>query len=391
MNGRLRRILPWAGGVAVVLLIAGIVAIPTIGSGPTKVVRAQFAEAPGLYPGNHVEVLGIPEGTISSIKPEAGYVLVTMRVKAGLQIPAGADAVLMAPQVVADRFIQLMPAYTSGPTLAAGATIPLDHTAIPQSVDAVIGTLNYLANQLGPNGVNKSGALTDLVHRLAVQFGSTGPDFHKTVVNFSQALAGLSQNSPAFAGTLTNLGQLSQALANNSSTYQAFSASLNAVSQDLAGDRAEIGAVLSSLQQLFANLTSFIQNDKGNLAGSIKNLDQFAAVLAGEQEALAQTYDLAPLSLQNLDNAIDKSAPGGAAIRGRYDPVASTKTLFNTVCGSPALRFLVILATGTQTNPLTPGTPTDTLCGIGNALNALTPPPGSAPGPDLSLKALAAG
>lgn len=391
MNEQLRRILPGAAVAAVVLFVVGIIAIPTIGSGPTKIIRAQFAEAPGLYPGNHVEVLGIPEGVITGIKPEPGYVLVTMKVRAGLQIPSGADAVLMAPQVVADRFVQLMPPYTSGPTMAAGTTIPIDRTAIPQSVDAVIGTLNYLATQLGPNGANKNGQLTELVHRLAVQFGRTGPDFHATVVNFSQALAGLSQNSPAFAGTLTNLGQLSQALADNSSTYQAFSASLNAVSQDLAGDRAEIGAVLSSLQQLFANLTSFIENDKGNLAGSIKNLDQFAAVLANEQAALAQTYDLAPLSLENLDNAIDKSAPGGAAIRGRYDPVSSTSKLFNTVCGSPALRFLVILATGTQTNPLTPGTPTDTLCGIGNALNALTPPPGSAPGPDLSLKALAAG
>jgi phospholipid/cholesterol/gamma-HCH transport system substrate-binding protein len=293
--------------------------------------------------------------------------------------------------VVADRFVQLLPAYTTGPTLPAGATIPLSRTAIPQSVDAVISTLNTLAEQLGPNGANKNGALTTLVHRLAVQFGDSGPDFHNTVVNFSQALASLSKNSPAFAGTLTNLGQLSQALGDNSSTYQAFAASLDAVSQDLAGDRAEIGAVLSALQQLFANLTSFIEADKANLAGSIQNLDQFASVLANEQAALAQAYDLTPLSLQNLDNAVDKSAPGGTALRGRYDPVSSTSTLFNTVCGSPALRFLVILATGTQTNPLTPATPTDTLCGIGNALNALTPPPGASPGPDLTLKALATG
>jgi virulence factor Mce-like protein len=369
--------------------IAAIVAVVSSGSSSTKTISAQFAEAPGLYAGNHVDVLGIPVGTISSVRPGAGDVVVTMRVRSSVQIPAAAGAVLMAPEVVADRFVQLEPAYTSGPTMGAGTVIPLTRTAIPQSVDAVIGSLDELAAQLGPGGVNKNGALTDLLHRLAVQFGGSGPDFHSAVVNFSQALHGLAENSPAFAGTLSNLGNLSQALSDNSSTYQAFASNLASVSGVLANDRSDISAVLSSLQQLFANLTAFITADGGNLGSSLKNLGTFAAALNQEQAALAQAYSLAPLALQNLDNAVDKSAPGGSALRGRYDPVASTPTLFNTVCGNSALRFLVILASGTQTNPLTAATPTDTLCGIGNALNALTPPPNSSAGPDLTLKALA--
>lgn len=388
MTGILRKYLPWISALVVALLIAGIVARLVAVGTPMKTIRAEFAEAPGLYPGNHVDVLGIPVGSIISIKPEPDYVLVTMHVKASVPIPANADAEIMAPQVVADRFVQLLPAYTTGPVMLSNTVIPLARTAIPQSVDAVLAALNQLAGQLGPNGANKNGALTDLVHELATQFGPNGPSFHSAVVNFSGALHGLAANSPAVAGTLENLGNLSNALANNSSTYRSFSASLTAVSQILANDRSDVSAVLSSLQQLFANLTSFIQADGASLGASIGNLKEFAGALGQNQAALAQAFSLAPLSLQNLDNAIDKQAPGGAALRGRYDPVASTETLFNQVCGNAALRFLVLLATGTQTNPLTVATPTDTLCGIGNALTALTPPPGSAPGPDLSLRAL---
>jgi phospholipid/cholesterol/gamma-HCH transport system substrate-binding protein len=305
-----------------------------------------------------------------------------------VQLPAGASAVLMAPEVVSDRFVQLGPAYTSGPTMAPGAVIPLSRTAIPQSVDAVFDTLNNLATQLGPEGANRNGALSSLVHQLAVNLGPNGQDFHSAVVNFSQALSALSANSPALAGTLTNLGQLSQALAGNSSEYESFASNLAAVSQILANDRQDISNVLSSLQTLFANLTSFIDADGGALGSSIENLDQFASALNSQQAALAQAYDLAPLSLENLDNAIDKTAPGGPAVVGRYDAVASTVPLFNQVCGSAALRFLVLLASGTQTNPLTPADSTDTLCGLGNALAALTPPPGSSAGPDLTLRAL---
>ena len=376
--------------VVVAVFAAGLgLVISSLGGPATRPISARFTEAPGLYHGNNVDILGIKVGTVTAIRPGPGYVTVDMQVDRSVKLPADASAVLMAPMVVSDRFIQLGPAYTSGPTLADHAMIPLNRTAIPQTVDAVVATLNQLAQQLGPQGANKNGALSGLVHQLAVQLGPNGQDFHNAVVNFSQALGALSANSPALAGTLTNLGQLSQALADHSSDYRSFAANLSAVSQVLANDRQDISTTLASLQTLFANLTSFINADGANLGSSIGNLRTFAAALASQQSALAQAYDLAPLSLQNLDNAIDKNAPGGAAIVGRYNAVASTPGLFNQVCGSAALRFLVILATNTQTNPLTKADSTDTLCGIGNALVALNPPPGAPSGPDLSLKALA--
>lgn len=386
----MRKWIPWVSIALAVAIVAVVLAIAVGGGGtPTRTIYAEFTEAPGLYKGNHVDVLGIPVGTVTAVKPEARYVLVTMKVSSNVELPADADAELMAPEVVSDRFVQLGPAYTSGPTLAPGSVIPLQRTAIPQSVNAVVAALTNLAQQLGPNGANKHGALTNLVHQMATQFGKSGPDFHSAIVNFSQALNGLAADAPGVAGTFNNLGSLSQALANNSGAYQSFANNLSQVSQILANDRTDISAVLSSLQQLFANLTNFIDHDGAALGSSIRNLDTFVAALNSEQQSLAQAYSLTPLALQNLSNAVDKSAPGGPAIRGRYDAVSSTQTLFNQVCGSAALRFLVILATGTQTNPLTTADTTDSLCGIGNALNALTPPPGASTGPDLTLKALA--
>lgn len=384
-----QRLMPWLAASVGVLIIAGFIGAITSRGGPTQTIVAQFAEAPGLYAGNHVDVLGIPVGSVTSVKPGPDYVLVTMSVNSGVKIPAGAGAVIMAPTVVADRFVQLTPAYQGGPALASGAVIPLGRTAIPQSVDLVVKALTQLSDQLGPNGANQNGALSQLLHRMAVQFGDAGPDFNSAVVNFSQALHGFAQNAPQVAGVLNNLGSLSHALATHSATYQSFAADLASVSSILSNDRSDISAVLSALQQLFGNLNAFLQADGSKLGNSISNLRTFAGALVSQQAALAKVFDLSPLSLQNLDNAIDKSAPGGPALRGRYDAVGSTQQLFNQVCGDAALRFLVLLATGTQTNPLTVATPVDTLCGVGNALNALTPPPGASSGPNLSLQALA--
>ena len=384
-----QRLIPWLAGSVGFLIVVGLVGAVASRGGSTQTIAAQFSEAPGLYPGNHVDMLGIPVGSVTSVKPGPDYVLVKMSVRSDVKIPANAGAVIMAPTVVADRFVQLTPAYQGGPTMAPGTVIPLGHTAIPQSVDAVVQALTRLAQQLGPNGANRNGALSQLLHQMAVQFGNVGPDFNAAVVNFSGALHGFAQNAPAVGRTLNNLGNLTQALADNSSTYQSFASDLSAVSGILANDRSDISSVLSALQQLFANLNSFLLADGTKLGSSISNLKVFAGALVSQQAALAKVFDLSPLSLQNLVNAIDLNAPGGPALRGRYDAVASTEQLFNQVCGNSALRFLVILATGTQTNPLNVATPVDTLCAIGNAINALTPPPGASPGPNLSLQALA--
>ena len=53
----------------------------------------------------------------------------------GVKVPAGAGAVVVAPSVVADRYIQLTPAYTGGPRLGDHAVIPATRTATPVEID----------------------------------------------------------------------------------------------------------------------------------------------------------------------------------------------------------------------------------------------------------------
>jgi len=372
---------------AVLLVVAGLVFVVVSRGGPTRPLTADFTEAPGLYVGNNVEVLGIPVGKITSIHAEPSMVVVDMRVRTNVPIPAGTDAVLMAPEVVSDRFVQLSP-YSGGPTLPAGANIPLSRTAIPVSVDDVIGSLTELAAQLGPNGANRTGALTSVLSNLATQFGGSGPTFHNAVINLSQALQGVAQYSPQLTSLLNNLGSLSQALADNSGTYESFASDLTAVSGILASERSDVGSALSNLQQLLGNLTTFINTNGASLGGSIRNLGKVASTLASEQQTLAEVFDVTPLALENTNAAIDTHAAGGPALRARFDALPDTQQIFTQICGNPALRFLVVLAQGTETNPLTPGTAIDTACSIGNALDALTPPPGSAHGPNLTIKAL---
>src|SRR5258708_9773306 len=94
-------------------------------------VVGYFTSAVGLYRGDDVRIVGVRVGKIDSIEPRATDVKITMSVKDGVKVPADAKALVIAPNLVSARFVQLAPAYTGGAAMADGAEIRLDRPAIP--------------------------------------------------------------------------------------------------------------------------------------------------------------------------------------------------------------------------------------------------------------------
>src|SRR5487761_1322887 len=150
-----RRFIPVTtrGRISALVAVAAVIALISAGlvlltGGSSTQVTAYFTQTTGVYPGSTVRILGVPVGTIDSVQPEGKQVRVTMAVNSGVPIPAKADAVVVAASVVADRYIQLLPAYTSGPQLASGAVIPASRTATPVEVDQLYSSLAKLATDL---------------------------------------------------------------------------------------------------------------------------------------------------------------------------------------------------------------------------------------------------
>jgi len=147
--------------VAAALVAGGVILYRTSHQG--KQVTAYFTDTIGVYPGSTVRVLGVPVGTVDAVQPQGTQVKVTLTVNSGVAVPADAKAVVVAASVVSDRYIQLTPAYTGGPQLTDNATIPASRTAVPVEVDQIYASLNRFAQALGPNALNKNGALSELV------------------------------------------------------------------------------------------------------------------------------------------------------------------------------------------------------------------------------------
>ena len=181
---------PIAAAVAALLVIVAVVTVITSGS-PHKSLTAHFSRATGLYKGSSVRVLGVIVGKVTSIKPEGKTVAVKMSYDAKRRIPANASAFIIPPSLVSDRYVQLGPVYRGGPVMTNNAVIPVARTQAPVELSTLLQSIDDLSVALGPNGANKSGALSRLLTVSAENLQGNGAQINSTIKNVAALVSTL--------------------------------------------------------------------------------------------------------------------------------------------------------------------------------------------------------
>ncbi len=293
-------------GAGVVILAAVLVAGGVLvyqANHPTKQITAYFRQTIGVYPGSSVRVLGVPVGKVNSVQPEGTQVKVTMTIDAGVPIPATAQAVVVSASVVSDRYVQLTPAYTSGPQMTDGATIPIRRTAVPVEVDQIYASLAKLATALGPNGLNKHGALNDLIRTGAANMAGNGAYLHSMITQFSALSKTLGDSSGNLYATIAYLEQFTHMLKTNDGQVRLAEQQLSSVTGFLASDRQNLAAALSQLATALGQVQGFIATNRSLITSNVTKLAAITHILVKERASLAETLDVAPLAVDNVVNA----------------------------------------------------------------------------------------
>jgi phospholipid/cholesterol/gamma-HCH transport system substrate-binding protein len=285
---------------AVILALVVVGAFTLSRSPDQKTLLAHFPRTISIYEGSEVRVLGVPVGTVDSVTPSGTDVVVKMSYDADTKIPADAKAVIIAPSLVGDRFIQLTPVYTGGDVIADGDVLDVDRTAVPLELDQIYSSLDELNVALGPTGANKNGALTDLLETTAKNFGGEGAQFHQTILDFSKLSATLDNNKEELFGSAAELEGFISTLAKNDKTVRAFNQSLGSVSSALSGERQELSASLANLAEAMGQVSSFVKENRDILGKNISGLNRVAKVLVKQRSALDEILQDAPLALNNL-------------------------------------------------------------------------------------------
>ena len=291
------------GAGAAVVVLALIIGSLLVFRGHGKKVTAYFSETIGVYPGSTVRVLGVPVGTVNAVAPAGTKVKVVMTLNPGVAVPANASALIVAPSVVADRYVQLTPAYTGGPQIADGAVIPVARTAVPVEVDQVYSSLAKLANAL--SGANSHGALSQAIKTGAANLAGNGAYLRSMITQFSGLSKTLGGSANNLFASLAYLQSFTSMLKNNNGQVKLAERQLAQVSAFLASDRQDLAAALDDLAVALGQVKDFIGSNRALIDANVTKLAAITSILSNERASLAQTLDVVPLLADNLVNAYD--------------------------------------------------------------------------------------
>ena len=206
--------------VAVLAVVAALV-LAALPDQEKKYVTASFPRTVSLYEGSDVRILGVPVGKVESVQPSGTDVTVKMWYDAKYDVPKDAQAVIISPAIVGDRFVQLTPVFKQGDTpLGSHAVMSTKSTSTPLELDEIYQSIDDLTVALGPNGANRQGALTNLLNSTAKNFAGQGEQFHRTIKNLGKFTGTLDDNKEELFGTAREIERFVNALARNDGTVR---------------------------------------------------------------------------------------------------------------------------------------------------------------------------
>ena len=287
----------------VAMLVGGVYVLSSQANNRTVV--GYFTSAVGLYPGDQVRILGVQVGSIGTIEPRPSDVKITMSVSKDAKVPKDARAVIISPNLVSARFIQLTPAYTGGAVLPDGGSIDLARTAVPVEWDEVKQALTQLAVQLGPTTGSMQGPLVAAINQTADTLDGKGQSFHNALRELSQVAGRLGDSRSDIFGTVKNLQVLVNALSASNEQIVQFAGNVASVSQVLADSSRHLDNTLGTLNQALSDIRGFLHENNSTLIDTVNKLNDFAQTLSDQSDNIEQVLHVAGPGIANFYNIYD--------------------------------------------------------------------------------------
>ena len=276
-------------------------------------VVGYFDNSTGLFVGDDVRIRGVNVGKVIDIQPQPLHTKITFWFDPRYKVPADAKAVILSPQLVTGRAIQLTPPYTGGPTMTDGAVIPQDRTAVPVEWDDIRAQLERLTDMLQPaepGGVSTLGAL---INSAAGNLAGQGANIRETIVKLSQTVSVLNEHSTDLFGTIKNLSTLVSGLRESSDLLAQLNINLAAVSGLLADDPNKVSRAVEDLNGVVGDVQRFVAENKEPIGTTAQKLQSITDAVTASLDDIKQTLHTLPNAVVNFNNIYE---PANGSLTG---------------------------------------------------------------------------
>ncbi|MDG4668135.1 MCE family protein [Mycobacterium sp. 236(2023)] len=265
-------------------------------------VTAYFDNSKGIFAGDDVRIRGVNVGKIDTIEPQGTRVKISFWFDAHYPVPADAKAVILSPTLVTSRAIQLTPPYHGGATMTTGAAIPQARTAVPVEFDDFRVQLEKLTAALQPTEPGNVSTLGALVNTAADNLRGQGPAIRKSIIELSQALSALGDNTGDVFASVKNLAALVSALQGSTDIIRALNTNLASVSSELSDSPDETGKAVEALSEAANDVSSFVADNRESLGVTSDKLTSLSQALNDSIGDIKQLLHIGPTTLENSNN-----------------------------------------------------------------------------------------
>ncbi|MGH3578463.1 MAG: virulence factor Mce family protein, partial [Mycobacterium sp.] len=248
--------------VVVLALVAAFVGRELYQKLVNNTVVAYFPEANALYSGDKVAIMGVKVGAIDKVEPAGDKMKVTFHYSNKYKVPADASAVILNPNLVAARNIQLEPPYKGGPVLADNAVIPIERTQVPTEWDSLRNSFANIIEKLGPTPQQPKGPFGDAIEAFADGLAGKGKQINTTFTNLSRALTALNEGRGDFFAVVRSLALFVNALHQDDQQFVALNQNLAQVTDRFTHSDRDVANAIQQLNGLLPTLRSFLAKNR---------------------------------------------------------------------------------------------------------------------------------
>ncbi|MBD1319556.1 MCE family protein [Gordonia hankookensis] len=288
--------------VLIVVVVAGLIVGYRQLTRPTT-IDAIFDTTTGIYVGDDVRVSGVKVGKIAAIEPQGETVRMALSVDHGVKIPADARAIIVAQNLVANRYVQLAPAYaTTGPVIDDGATIPRTRTAVPVEWDEVKDQLTRLATDLGPQGGVSGSSVGRFVDSTSRALDGKGRKLGDTLGELGNLAQLLGENTGNITDTIRNVRAFVSAVRDSGTQIVQFENRLATLTSVLNGSRSDLDKALTTLARAVQDVQRFVVENRDAASEQVRRLASVTQILVDHDADVEQLLHAFPTNLSNFYN-----------------------------------------------------------------------------------------
>ena len=326
MTARLPNLRVLLAAALTVLLVGGLMSANILAEKSSRTtVVGYFDNSTGLFVGDDVRIRGVSVGKVTGIEPEPLRSKITFWFDRRYRVPAEAKAVILSPQLVTGRAIQLTPPYSGGPTMDRGAVIGQDRTAVPVEWDDIRAQLQRLTDMLQPakpGGVSSLGAA---INSAAGNLAGQGPDIRATVIKLSKTISVLNDHSTDVFGTIKNLSTLVSGLRDSSDLLAQLNINLAGVSALLADDPGKVSRAVEDLNAVVGDVQSFVAENSEPIGTASEKLKSISDAVVASLDDVEQFLHVAPTVAANFNNIYEPangSLTGALQVNNFANPIS---------------------------------------------------------------------